>query len=126
MYSEPRPQDGEQMTRIKFFLTTGLSLFLVTMAVQPICGGKAAPDIRAQLQQVIDGFQGQVALAAKNLRTGETVEINSNEKVQTASVIKVPIMVEAFYQSAEGRVEMDDFLILDSDNKVQGSGILCH
>jgi beta-lactamase class A len=81
-------------------------------------------DTRAQLQQIIDSFKGNVAIAAKNLRTGEVVEINANERVQTASVIKLPIMVEAFYQAAEGRTPLDRLLLLDKDNMVQGSGIL--
>jgi beta-lactamase class A len=84
----------------------------------------STPDVHSQLQQVIHSFDGKVALAAKNLRTGETIEINAHEKVQTASVIKLPIMVEGFYQVKEARVSMDTLLLLDNDNRVQGSGIL--
>ncbi len=82
------------------------------------------PGTPPQLQQIIDSFKGNVALAAKNLRTGEVIEINANERVQTASVIKLPIMVEAFYQAAQERTPLDRLLMLDKDNRVPGSGIL--
>ncbi|MBZ5551471.1 MAG: class A beta-lactamase-related serine hydrolase [Acidobacteriia bacterium] len=87
-------------------------------------GRANTPDARVQLQQIINGSKGNVALAAKNLRTGELIEINAREEVQTASVIKLPIMVEAFYQAQEGRTPLDSLLLLDKANLVQGSGIL--
>lgn len=86
--------------------------------------GSTTPDIHTQLQQLIAGFKGHVALAAKNLQTGETIEIHGEEKVQTASVIKLPILVETFYQFKANQIRPDRRLLLDNDNKVQGSGIL--
>lgn len=86
---------------------------------------EAAPvDVHAQLQEVIGAFKGHVTLAAKNLKTGETIEIGADEKVQTASVIKLPILIETFYQVKEKQVSLDSYVILDKENRVQGSGIL--
>jgi beta-lactamase class A len=42
----------------------------------------------------------------------------------TASLIKLPVMVEAYWQAAEGKVKLDAALTLKKDDKVQGSGIL--
>ncbi|MDD5544512.1 MAG: class A beta-lactamase-related serine hydrolase [Acidobacteriia bacterium] len=85
----------------------------------------AAPnDVQAQLQAIIGAFKGHVTLAAKNLKTGETIEIRADEKVQTASVIKLPILIETFYQARQNQVSLDSYVILDKDNRVPGSGIL--
>src|SRR5437868_6407636 len=48
--------------------------------------------------------RGKVSLYAKDLRSGRTVAINPDAAVNTASVIKVAIMLDAMYQVKEGRI----------------------
>lgn len=60
---------------------------------------------------------------AKNLRTGEILAYKSNEKFPTASVIKVPVMVEYFYQLAQGKVNPTQKIKLNESNKWGGSGL---
>lgn len=67
---------------------------------------------------------GHVALYAKNLSTGETVSVDADRPVQTASVIKLALMLEAFEQIHEGKLELSQRLVLTKDNQVGGSGIL--
>jgi hypothetical protein len=43
-----------------------------------------------RVRAAIAGFQGTVRLYAKNLDTGETYGIGKNDKVRTASTIKLP------------------------------------
>ena len=42
----------------------------------------------------------------------------------TASLIKLPVMVEAYWQATEGKVKFDAKLTLTKDDKVPGSGVL--
>jgi len=42
----------------------------------------------------------------------------------TASLIKLPVMVETYWQAAEGKVKLDTTLTLKKEDKVGGSGIL--
>ena len=42
----------------------------------------------------------------------------------TASLIKLPVMVETYWQAEEGKVKLDTTLTLKKDDKVPGSGIL--
>lgn len=114
------------MRQLKWIRCLGriLSLCGILVADQVLFAQAGRPEIRSELERIISSFKGNVALAATNLQTGETVEINANEKVQTASVIKLPILVEAFYQVKENRTDLDTLLLLDKENKVQGSGIL--
>lgn len=67
---------------------------------------------------------GTVGLAAKNLHTGAEVVYRADEKVRTASTIKLPIMVESFAAVAEGRAKWTDEVTLTADDKVYGSGVL--
>jgi len=67
---------------------------------------------------------GKVSVYAKALRTGQTVEIDADVPVNTASVIKLAIMLEAMYQVKEHRVAFDDVLHLRKEDQVSGSGVL--
>lgn len=76
--------------------------------------------VRAEIAQ----FKGKVNLFAKNLDTGEVYDLGGDERVSTASTIKIAIMVEAFARVTEGKAKWTDELILTKAKKVGGSGIL--
>src|SRR4051812_16759268 len=85
-----------------------------------------ATDLKSDLEQLTAKHQGKVALFAKNLKTGETVAINADEPVQTASVIKLPVLIEAFYQSKAGKLDLAKKLNVTKEEQVPGSGILAY
>ncbi len=70
------------------------------------------------------GFEKVLGVAVKHLGTGETAVFNGGELFPTASVFKVPLIVELFRQSEEGKLSLDDKITLFEWNKVPGSGIL--
>ena len=76
--------------------------------------------VRAEVSQ----FKGKVSLFAKNLDTGMVYELGADDRVPTASTIKIAIMVEAFARVAEGKAKWTDELVLTKEKKVGGSGIL--
>lgn len=84
----------------------------------------AADDLQRQLDQMAAAHHGKVALFAKQLKTGATVAVNADQPVKTASVIKLPIMIEAFAQAKAGTVRLEERLPLTAENQVPGSGIL--
>ena len=69
-------------------------------------------------------FKGKVYLFAKNLDTGMTYSFNGDERVRTASTIKVAVMIEAFTRVAEGRARWTDELVLTKAARYGGSGVL--
>ena len=77
-----------------------------------------------QVKSRIASFKGKVGLFAKNLDTGETYTLNADERVRTASTIKIAIMIEAFGRVEEGHAKWSDELVLTKEKKVSGSGIL--
>jgi beta-lactamase class A len=78
----------------------------------------------AQVKSLIAPFKGTVSLYAKNLDTGETYALNADERVRTASTIKIAVMIEAFARVAEGKAKWTDEVVLTKEKKVSGSGIL--
>ena len=78
----------------------------------------------AQVKREIAQFKGRVSLFAKNLDTGKTYALDADERVRTASTIKIAVMVEAFARVAAGKAKWTDELVLTKKKKVSGSGIL--
>jgi beta-lactamase class A len=77
-----------------------------------------------QVKPLVNSFKGKVSLFAKNLDTGETYALNADERVRTASTIKIAVMIEAYARVAAGKLKWTDELILTKEKKVGGSGIL--
>ena len=84
----------------------------------------AATPLESQLETIAAAFKGQVAMLAKNLKTGETAGVTPDLRVRTASVIKLPILVEAFQQVKDGKLRLDQRVSVQGENRVGGSGIL--
>lgn len=93
-------------------------LILVPTAVQ------AQSSLDQQVKSLVGSFKGKVSLFAKNLDTGETYALNPDERVRTASTIKIAVMIEAFARVNEGKIKWTDEVILTKEKKVGGSGIL--
>ena len=77
-----------------------------------------------QVKPIVASFKGKVSLFAKNLDTGETYALNPDERVRTASTIKIAVMIEAFARVNEGKAKWTDEVVLTKEKKVSGSGIL--
>lgn len=77
-----------------------------------------------QVKPLVASFKGKVSLFAKNLDTGETYALNADERVRTASTIKIAVMIEAFGRVDKGDLKWTDELVLTKEKKVSGSGIL--
>jgi len=84
----------------------------------------AQPDLSTQLAALTREFQGTIGIFAENLKTGEIISVNADTKFPSASVIKIPIMVEFFYQVAAGKINPQKKVNLTPANKWGGSGVL--
>jgi beta-lactamase class A len=82
------------------------------------------PDLQKKLEGLASSHHGSVALYAKNLATGDTVALNATVPVQTASVIKLPLMLQTYEQVKAGKLKLTQPVALTKDNQVPGSGIL--
>jgi beta-lactamase class A len=85
---------------------------------------QAQATLDEQVKSLVNAFKGKVSLFAKNLDTGETYALNPDERVRTASTIKIAVMIEAFARVNEGKLKWSDEVVLTKEKKVGGSGIL--
>lgn len=84
----------------------------------------AGASLDDRIRTEVGSFKGKAFLFAKNLDTGETYSYNGDERVRTASTIKIAVMVEAFARVAEGKAKWSDELVLTKPARISGSGIL--
>ncbi|HVJ84329.1 MAG TPA: serine hydrolase [Caulifigura sp.] len=77
-----------------------------------------------RIRELAAAHQGQVAVAVKHVKSGETFFLNEKEPMPTASLIKLSVMIEAYRQSEAGKVDLEKLVTLKEEDKVPGSGIL--
>src|SRR6266536_1505076 len=107
-------------------LALTLSLCTLSLAqsspIQSVQPGPDSVDFRVKAE--LASFKGKVSLFAKNLDTGATYALGADDRVRTASTIKIAGMGEAFARVAEGKAKWTDQLLLTKEKKVSGSGSL--
>jgi beta-lactamase class A len=81
-------------------------------------------NLDARVRAEIAPFKGKVWIFAKNLDTGKTYSLNGDDRVRTASTIKLAIMVEAFGRVAENHAKWSDEIILTKEKKQPDGGVL--
>lgn len=91
-------------------------------------GQPAAPastqTLAERLTDLIEDHEGEVAVAVEHLETHEQFLHRADEPMPTASLIKFPIMIEAYRQAEAGMIDFDQMLELKQADKVPGAGIL--
>ncbi len=103
-------------------LLLGITTFLAVTT--PSQAEHAQPKLGEMLAPTIEQHRGDVAVAIKNLRTGESFVHNGDQAMPTASLIKLPVMIAAYEAIAEGKLSLDDEIELKSADLVAGSGLL--
>ena len=69
-------------------------------------------------------FKGEVGLYVRHLVTGEDTGHNADAPFLTASVFKIPVLVEVFRQAEAGGLNLDDTVTISRKAKLPGSGVL--
>jgi beta-lactamase class A len=109
---------------------TWLPFLLVMAGCQEAARGsepvdhKPSSSLAGRIDPLIRSHKGKVAIAVKNLRTGESFSYRADEVMPTASLIKFPVMIEVYRQAATGKIDLDARLTLRNEDKVPGSGVL--
>jgi D-alanyl-D-alanine carboxypeptidase (penicillin-binding protein 5/6) len=102
-----------------------LSLRLALLACLSLCPAlAAAPTLAQRLEPLIRAHEGKIAVAVRHLESGEAFGFQEDEPMPTASLIKLAVMVEAYRQAAEGKLDLVQTVALREEDKVPGSGIL--
>ena len=79
---------------------------------------------RIRVKELASHFDGKVSIYAKNLETGATYDLGGDNRVNTASTIKLPILIGVYHGRAGGPCEMDRHLRTDA-SKTRWAGRAC-
>ncbi|MDX2038887.1 MAG: serine hydrolase [Isosphaeraceae bacterium] len=104
--------------RIRF----SMLLFGVFVSSVGICSG--GDSLEARIRPLIESHKGEVAVSIRHLATGESFTYKDRVVMPTASLIKFPVMIEAYRQAKEGKIDLKRPVVLRKEDKVPGSGIL--
>lgn len=97
----------------------------------PVLGLLVAPGTlagQAPLDREIDSLLGTLqarsGFYAKHLPTGRTIAIRAEEPMNTLSVIKLAIMIQAFRDAEAGRLDLTQRYRIRPEDRRRGSGLL--
>lgn len=108
-----------QLEQVNKFISSAfiLSIFLIqSCSFSYVVDGESegsssqdsAKDLQEKLESLVENFDGTVGLFYQHLETGESFGINENEVFPTASMIKVPIMINVFDALAKKEFNYED------------------
>ena len=80
--------------------------------------------LQAKLEESIKGFNGDIGIYVKSLKTGKIVAINADTVFPTASIVKVPIMVGVMDKLEKGELKYEQELVYKDSLLYAGSDIL--
>ena len=81
-------------------------------------------DLLAELESIVEQFNGRFGLFARHLQSGETISVYGDSFFPTASVIKLPVLCALMAQVEDGTVSLDEPLMLRRADQMGGSGML--
>jgi beta-lactamase class A len=94
------------------------------LVVAPIAHAQEDSALDSELKAIAAKHEGKVALFAQNLKTGQTASLDADVPVKTASTIKMGILLDAAEQIRAGKATLEEKLVLEHANQVEGSGVL--
>lgn len=104
---------------------TIVAIFVVVTVLPTVTANSCqSNELGEKLTPLVQAHEGQVSIAVKHLKTGAEFYLEADRAMPTASLIKFPVMIEAYRQQALGKVDFDKRIDVKTEDKVPGSGIL--
>lgn len=118
-------------------LRTGLGAVLAVLCfftafAEPVAGrsqDSAEPSLesaRPEIEARVRAHRGVAGVAVIDLASGSRFGIRENEVFPSASLVKIPIMIDIFARVEEGAMSMDEPLTFLDIDRTDGSGVLRH
>lgn len=80
--------------------------------------------LESTIRDAINGYNGDIGIYVKNLRTGKTVSLNADTIFPTASIVKVPILVGIMDKMERKELSYDSALVYKDSLLYAGSDML--
>lgn len=77
-----------------------------------------------ELGKMAAKYPGRVSIYLKDLKSGKIWMYHPDDLFPAASLIKVPVMIAAFYKIRDGQLALDEKMTIGRHNRVGGSGSL--
>ena len=100
------------------------ALVIAVSLMVPALANAQLARLKPSLEDRIARHKGTVALTIIDLASGEKLSIRGDDSVSTASVIKLPILVELFHQVQRGPLRLSDPVTMVAADQRPGSGVL--
>ena len=81
-------------------------------------------DLQARVAARLDGLQAISGLWAKHVPSGREIAVRADRPMNTLSVIKIPVMAQAFRDAESGRLDFDARREVGRDQLRRGSGLV--
>jgi beta-lactamase class A len=105
-------------------ILTPAMLLATAAAAQPQTAPAPLARLESNIQRVTKSVNANWGIYIKCLETGEEITLNADKPMETMSVIKIPLMVEAFRQIGEGKFALTDRITLTDNAKRAGTGVI--
>ena len=101
-------------------------IFFTFLFCFPFLGFSQKTDkkLQSKLQDAISGFNGDIGIYVKSLKTGKTVSINADTIFPTASIVKVTILLGLMDKINKGELDYDSTLTYKDSLLYEGEDIL--
>lgn len=80
--------------------------------------------LKTRLKEIAAECGGTVAVAVRGIENAADFDLDPDVVISAASVIKVPILVEALRQAREGALSLDTQFVIDDAEPTRGAGVL--
>lgn len=80
--------------------------------------------LKGSLERTAHSVSADWGIYIKSLETGEEIAINADQVMDTMSVIKIPLLVDAYRQVDAGKIKTSDRFAMTTADKRFGTGVL--
>ena len=94
--------------------------FLYDAHIQEYRWGK----LHSAIEEELKDFRIEASVIIKDLKKERMINIDPDELIPSASLVKIPIMLACFDAARNGGINLTDQIVLEKRHKVDGSGNL--
>jgi beta-lactamase class A len=96
----------------------------VALVVATRASAQTPGDLQARISARLDSLPAKTSFYAKNLANGREMAIRADVPMNTASVIKIPVMILAERDADAGKLDLDARYTIRPEDLRRGSGLL--
>ena len=108
---------------IAAFVCVAVALHLATPLAAQQSSSRAASGLQRLLDAELARVPGTAGVWVKHLTTGEEAAVNADRVFNSASVIKIPVLLLAFQLADQGKLSLTERITIQAADTRSGSGI---